>query len=255
MLLTVLFAMLVWWSGTGLVMLLVRGPAHSRVGQLAALAVLGISLGAVDASLGTASVAATVTGFLAAVVIWGVLEYAHLAGWLTGPEKRVCPPELAGWQRFWRALQVGLYHDLAILVLVGLLWLVVAGQPNPVAAWTFTVLWVMRWSAKLNLYLGVANFDQRLVPERMRYMGSYMRRRELNGLFPLSILAGLGLVWLALSVAGQPGTEPYLRTGGVLAGTLAALGVLEHVLMMLPLRDSRLWQWVMPDRLNHVEGS
>ena len=45
--------------------------------------------------------------------------------------------------------------------MVALTW----GGANQVGTWTFLVLWVMRLSAKLNVFLGVPNLTER-VPAR-----------------------------------------------------------------------------------------
>lgn len=238
-----LFALTFWWGGTALVWLLVRrsrspGPAAWMLPVAG-----GISLGVIHGVSPLSSTAASVIGFAAALILWGVLETAHLLGVLTGPEKRFCPAQLPFLERFRRGINVGLYHDLAILLAVAVLWLLSWEAANPAAAWAFTVLWLMRWSAKLNLFLGVSNFDPGLMPERMRYMASYMQRRALNPLFPLSLGLGVLAAVLAAVVALNPAEAAGARAAATLAGTLAALGVVEHVLMMLPVRDSQLWRW------------
>lgn len=247
MLLTALFAAVVWWVGTGLVALVVRRSKAGPAVLLQMLVMLVFSVAVVVVSASTITAASALTAFVASVVIWGSLELAHLVGWLTGPEKQPCPDSLSGWPRFVRAVQVGLYHDLLILAVAALLWLLVWQEPNQVAAATFTVLWLMRWSAKLNLYLGVANFDSALVPDRMQYMASYMRQRALNPLFPISLLIGCIAVWFFTS-GSLSQQSAHLQTSGMLLGTLAALGVIEHALLMLPLRDSRLWRWVLVEK-------
>jgi putative photosynthetic complex assembly protein 2 len=53
-----------------------------------------------------------------------------------------------------------LWHELGILavglVIVAITW----NAPNQVGTGTFVVLWVMRTSAKLNLFLGVRNLSE-----------------------------------------------------------------------------------------------
>ncbi len=58
---------------------------------------------------------------------------------------------------------------------------------NPVGLWTFTVLWLMRWSAKLNVFLGVPNLNGDWLPAHLGFLQSYMGRRSMNHLFPLSV--------------------------------------------------------------------
>jgi putative photosynthetic complex assembly protein 2 len=55
-------------------------------------------------------------------------------------------------------------------------WLIAAHhlgrQPNQVGTGTFAVLWVMRISAKLNLFLGVRNLSEELLPPHLAYLGA-----------------------------------------------------------------------------------
>ncbi len=243
MLILGLFALTLWWGGTALVWLLVRRTQAPGAAVWMLPVAGGMSLGVIHGVSPLSSVAASVIGFSAALVLWGALETAHLLGFLTGPEKRFCPAQLPLLERFRRGINVGLYHDLSILLALAVLWVLSWQGANPAAAWAFTVLWLMRWSAKLNLFLGVSNFDTGLMPERMRYMASYMQRRALNPLFPLSLGLGLLAAVLAAVTALNPAELAGLRAAATLAGTLAALGVIEHALMMLPVRDSQLWRW------------
>ena len=245
MLFTALFAAAIWWIGTGLVVLVVRRSELGIAALLQIIVLVNVSFFGLAFSASDATASGAFIAFVSAVCLWGILELAHLLGWLTGPEKSACPDGVVGWSRFLRAVQVGLYHDLLIVAAAVALWVLVWNEPNKVSAYSFTVLWLMRWSAKLNLFLGVANFDSALVPERMQYMASYMRQRSLNPLFPVSVIIGCFAVW-TFAVGALTHTSEHLQTSGMLLGTLAALGVLEHLLLMLPLRDSRLWRWAMP---------
>ncbi|MEM1435120.1 MAG: putative photosynthetic complex assembly protein PuhE [Pseudomonadota bacterium] len=239
------YALVLWWGGTALVWLLVRHRERPWASLWLLPLAGGLSLGVIDAAGAVPSVAASMLSFLGAIVLWGVLEAAHLYGWLTGPEKAPCPQRVTHLERFRRGINVGLHHDLGILVVVALLWTLLHDTPNPTAAWAFTVLWLMRWSAKLNLFLGVANFDAGLMPERMRYMASYMLQRTVNPLYPFSIAAGvLGTIYGALLLRSGLLSEAQYA-GVALTTSLLVLGLFEHVLMMLPLRDSHLWRWVL----------
>jgi len=102
----------------------------------------------------------------------------------------------------------------------------------------------MRWSAKLNLYLGVSNFNEHWLPERSRYLVSYMRKRRMNYLFPVSITLGTAGTALLLRAAIGAGDD-FGRLGNTLVCSLLALAVLEHWFLVLPLRDSALWQWAI----------
>ncbi len=242
MMLPLATAVLLWWSTTGLLLYLVRLPERThRTSLVAATFTLGIAFACFELSLTRSGAGAAYLGFFSAVLLWGWLEMSYLMGFLTGSEREPCPPELSGWRRFVRAVSVGIYHELAVIA-VGVTLIVASAQgSNSVAAWTFGILWFMRWSAKLNLYLGVANLNDDLLPERLRYMVSYMARRPMNGLFPVSVSLGTLLVAyhaLAFANAGDPAAA----TGAALLMSIAALGVLEHWLLVLPVQDSALWR-------------
>jgi putative photosynthetic complex assembly protein 2 len=131
--------------------------------------------------------------------------------------------------------------------MVAVLFLLSWQQPNQTALWTFTVLWLMRWSSKLNLVLGVRNYNQSWLPEHLAYVHSYIPRRVLNPLFPVSVVVG-GVVTFLLFNAAMQTPELGLMIGLTLAGAIAALGTLEHLFLMAPLRDAALWDWAAPDR-------
>jgi putative photosynthetic complex assembly protein 2 len=244
--LPVLFALFLWWFSTGLVLMLdgLR-PAATRwslgiASALAALAVWGIHGAArID------SVWAAYAGFVLAIVVWGWQELAFLTGWITGTRRRACAPGATGFRRFAQAVEAIVWHELSIaaagLAVIAASW----GGPNQTAAWTFLVLWVMRVSAKLNLFLGVRNTGAELLPDRLRYLESYFAQRPMNLLFPVSVTAATVVTVLIIQRALGPHETPATSAGLMLAGGLLALAVVEHWMMVLPVRVSALWEWAM----------
>ena len=91
-----------------------------------------------------------------------------------------------------------IHHELAIAATAILLFAVTWGQPNQAAPLTFLLLFVLRLSAKFNLYLGVPNLSDEVFPEHLAYLKSYFRKARCNALFPFSILLGSGLDRLGL---------------------------------------------------------
>ena len=89
-----------------------------------------------------------------------------------------------------------LWHELGIVVVGVAIVLVTWGQPNQVATQTFLVLWVMRTSAKLNLFLGVRNLSEEFLPPHLAYLQSFFRRRPMNALLPFSVLGAGGVLTL-----------------------------------------------------------
>ncbi len=237
-------ALLLWWAGTGLVIVLDRLPADTRgwsfaaMSLLATAATLGIALSRDDVRVGSAYVA-----FVCAILVWGWHELAFLSGWLTGPRQRAVTPDASGWRRLSEALGVLLWHELALLATMAALWWWLAQSGNRTAAWTFTLLYAMRVSAKVNLYLGVRNLALEFLPPHLQYLGSYFRRRRFNALMPLSLLGG-GITVGALLV-GAARTTAGLQAMHLLLASLLVLALLEHLMMVLPLEPSALWRWAL----------
>jgi putative photosynthetic complex assembly protein 2 len=239
--------MFIWWFSTGALLILVRLRSSSHALSLALGAlVVGGAFAAIEHSLSLPGVEGVWIGFVAAVLIWGWLEMAYLMGVLTGPVQTACPAGLNGWPRFLRAVNVGLYQEFLVIIAGGVLVILASGSVNPVAGWTFATLWFMRWSAKLNLFLGVPNVDSGLVPERLRYTVSYMAKAPMNWLFPLSITLGTSMVLYHAAAAYQsaPGTAAHSMS--IVLAMLTGLGVIEHWFLVLPLKDSALWRWFLP---------
>lgn len=115
------------------------------------------------------------------------------------------------------------------------------GQPNQVAAWTFGVLWLMRLSAKLNVFLGVRNLNEQFLPEHLRYMHSYFRQRPSNGLFRVSVIAVTALAAAAWHSAVAQSSGPFEVTACSFVAMLLSLALLEHWFMVLPLPSEKLW--------------
>jgi len=252
-------AVLGWWLGTGIILWLNHLPRHTlRWSLAAATALLLLALAALPSLSQDTSGRGLALAFVAALVIWGWLELSYLSGLVTGPRRGPCPPAASTWQRFCLGVQTTLYHELLMLALVATTFALTRDAPNRVTAWCCVILWLLRWSAKLNLFLGVVNYNQEWLPEHLHYLGSYTRRRSMNLLFPLSV--GLGtVVATALITHGLHGADQFERSSHALVGALLALAVLEHWFLMLPLRDSALWQWALRKKLDNLstksEGS
>jgi putative photosynthetic complex assembly protein 2 len=239
-----LFAVLVWWAGTGVVLLLDRLPRASAAVTFTGATVLALgALACIGHTADDSGVRAAYGGFACAMVLWGWHELAFLSGWVTGPRRQDGTPGASGWRRLSEAVQVLLWHELALLVTVVALWVWIGGRANPVAPWTFTLLYAMRVSAKLNLYLGVRNLALDFLPERLGYLGSYFRRRRFNALMPWSLVLG---VLCALWILGDLElAQPGARAARLLLASTLALALVEHLMMVLPLQPSLLWRWAL----------
>jgi putative photosynthetic complex assembly protein 2 len=240
------FAVFVWWFSTGLILLLDSLPRTTFRWSLVISSAL--ALGALVGLAHTAdqtTTAGAYCAFTCALLVWGWHELSFLTGWITGPRKQASPPGTAGWTRFVHAVQAILWHELAIigmgLAIVAITW----QQPNQIGTWTFLVLWVMRTSAKLNLFLGVRNLSEEFLPAHLKYLQSFFRRRAMNLLFPFAVTAATVVAALMVAAATDPATPAPLSAGLMLVTTMLGAAILEHWLLVLPLPATALWKWAM----------
>ena len=243
-LLPVAFTLLTWWATT---LLMLRRSTRARLRCPVTLA--GISVIALAGLAGMvllrdqATELAAYGAFVSGLAVWAWLELTYFLGWITGPRPEACPPSLTTARRFIYGIKTSLYHELSIVLAALLILAINHGAVNQVGMWTFMILWLMRWSAKLNIFLGVRNLHHEFWPEHLQYLGSYVREAGMNPLFPWSMLgAAIGLAWLINGAfSAQPGSMEY--TGGLILATLLALAALEHVFLVIRVPDAVLWRW------------
>lgn len=242
--LPLLVAIFVWWLSTGVILYL-DGLGRSSFRWSMA----GASLLSVVAFWGlyVTSTWDTPSGaylaFLAALMIWGWNEMAFLMGYLSGPRRTPCPPDSNGFQRFKHASETIMDHELGILASAVLIGVVTWDAPNQFGLWTFAILWIMRLSTKINIFLGAPNIPDEFLPAHLSYLASYFRRRPMNGLFPIAITSATLFTAFLVHMAIGAEAASLQRTGYVLLTTLMALAVLEHWLLYVPLSATRLWGW------------
>lgn len=240
---------LLWWFSTGAILYVEGLPRRTHRWSLAAagLAAIG-ALAVIGQTAGEASVAHAYLAFVSTLLVWGWIELAFLTGTIVGPRREPCPPDAAGWRRFRLASAAIIDHEIALaaagLAILVLVW----GAANPVALWTFAVLWTMRLSAKLNIFLGAPNIAEAFLPAHLGYLATYFRRRPLNALMPVSVTAATVVLVLMAVAMTDPAAGPFERTALMLAGSLLALAILEHWLMFLPIPPTLLWTWGLESR-------
>lgn len=239
-----LFALLMWFIGTAAVVWLDSRARHTFATSLTLVGIISIgATGVVWATAGDTSVAGAYMGFAAAILIWGWHEMSFLMGAIAGPNREPCPPGATGWARFAAATRTVLHHELAIAATVCLLAALTWGQPNQTAPLTVLLLFGMRLSAKFNLYFGVPNLSDEVFPAHLAYLKSYFRKRRLNALFPVSIVAGSAIAaWAWITAEAAPADSGASACATLIAG-LAVLGVVEHLFLVLPLRDAAMFRW------------
>ncbi len=239
-----LYCLFVWWFSTGLIVLLNNLPRHTfKVSFSAFTAIAGVSLYRLAAGSNDVSVTGAYAAFTYAVLVWGWHEMAFFMGFTTGPRKTACPNNCHGRAHFGHGVQACIDHELAILGTgVAVFW-ATWGAPNHVGLWTFMILWGMRLSAKLNVYLGVLNLGEAFLPKHLKYLLSFMSHRRMNWLMPFSLVGGSIITFAMVVRALAPGISAFNTAGLTFLITMMALGVLEHAMLVAPLPFTVLWSW------------
>ncbi|WP_462321750.1 putative photosynthetic complex assembly protein PuhE [Halochromatium sp.] len=251
------YALFLWWFSTGVILYLNGLPRRTYpVSLIAATALMVALVVLIYLVRDHDDLWGAYLGFTAGVLVWGWLEMVYFMGLVTGPHKQACPPGCTGWRRFRLALGASIYHELLLLLIAALLIAVTWGAANQLGTWTFVILWLMRWSAKLNLFLGVPNLNEDWLPEHVRFITSYLRKRPMNLLFPISVSVATVVMSLLVEAALELPAEGFAGVSLILAATLLALAILEHWFLVLPLADGALWRWVTTsgDRESTTDG-
>ena len=249
----ILITVFAWWFSTGLILLLLRLPRRIHLGVLvgfAGIALLGFWGLIISADHQTP--AGIYAGFFCTLLIWGWHETSFLMGKVTGPRPKACPAGVKGWRRFGYATATLIYHEIALfftlIVIAALTW----QSANQIGLWIFSLLFAMRLSAKFNIFLGVPNLTEAFFPPHLEHLKSYLPKRMMNWLMPISLLASAALIiwlWSALQQSTPDSGQALAMT---ILITLACLGMLEHVFMITPLPDAALWRWALPAQPAHA---
>lgn len=245
-----LVALFLWWFSTGAILAAVRhadraGPSARLRAVLWGLPLAGLGGFGFWWTLTDSTLFGTYVAFLSALALWGWVELAFLAGIITGPNGHALPPKTPEWERFIRAWGTIAYHELLLVFVLVAMIIAARGAENLFGLLTFSILFVARISAKLNLYLGVSKINTEFIPGHLTHLESHFRSARMNWLFPISItaLSFATACWLERII----GATPAEGVGFALLATLTALALLEHWFLVLPLPDERLWRWMLPD--------
>ena len=245
--LPLLFATVLWFVATGFVLWLDKLPSHTwPVSITLASVASGFAMGGIIATAEETSAWAAYVAFACALVLWGWHELSFLMGFVTGPNRNPCPPDARGWRRFRLAAATLIYHEVAMFVCVLVMAAATWGKPNQTATLTFLLLFVMRLSAKFNIFAGVPHLSTEMMPDHMRYLASYFRIAPPRWIFILSV-SGIAVLaaWLAdLALSSRGG----IATGYALAFALVALAFLEHGFLVVPWQDTAIFRWAMPEQ-------
>ncbi|MBL0943671.1 MAG: DUF3623 domain-containing protein [Hydrogenophaga sp.] len=250
----VLYVLLLWWFSTGLILYLNGLPRWTfKWTLIGASFFLFLGFVCLYASRDDLRITGAYLGFTGALLVWAWQEVAFVLGAVTGSRRQPLPAGARGWRRVVLAWRTVWHHELALLLLGAGVLLITWGAPNPSGWWTYGVLYVMRQSAKINLFLGVRNLAESFLPPHLAYLQSYFRRggnRFMHGSLLLGGLGAVALWWQAL----HPGTGPFEASSYTFAAMLLTLAVLEHLFMVLPIPSDGLWAWGLRSRTGGDES-
>lgn len=237
------FVVLLWWCSTVVLLYRCGKPKQTYNATLygtmlaAAIGVLLIAF-----SRDEAGIVGAYAGFTGALAIWAFHETSYLLGFITGPRPEACPDGASISERFKYGVKASLYHELAIIVTAIGIGAISWQSPDQTGLMTFVILWLMRWSVKVNIFLGVRNLHHEFWPTHLQYLQSYARTRSMNAWFPVSIALALTVAYLLFTAATAIDASIADRTSAVLLLSILLLATLEHVLLMLPVPDAVLWR-------------
>ncbi|MEO0501661.1 MAG: putative photosynthetic complex assembly protein PuhE [Pseudomonadota bacterium] len=242
----------VWFVSTGVVAALshrLRQSFGQALVTAGICAVGGLSL--VVFTSGSTEVWAIYASFGGGLLIWSWHEIAFLTGAVAGTHREPCPRGARGWQRFSHATMALIHHELALAMTAGLLLSLAAVTANPTGAYTFALLLIFRLASKLNVYHGVPNMSDELLPGHLDYLKSYFGPKRLSPMLLFSIIAIGGLVGY-FAVAATTATTAGAVVQNALLCCLSMLAALEHIFLVIPFRESALWQWALDRRTDRT---
>jgi putative photosynthetic complex assembly protein 2 len=244
-----LYAVLVWYFSTGVILYLDGLPRHTfRWSMAGATALLLVAFHGLAASRDDTSVTGAYTAFTCGLLAWIWQETSFYLGYITGPRTQFHRRTATGWRHFWHAVQAVLYHELAIVASLVVIIAITHGGANQFGLWTFLVLWIMQLSAKLNVFLGVRNLSEEFIPEHLAFVRAFLTRRPMNPFFPVAVTVASVVTFVFITRANAADAGSMSGTGYAFLATMMALAVIEHWFLILPLPFAALWRWWLRSR-------
>jgi putative photosynthetic complex assembly protein 2 len=245
----ILYALFLWWFSTGIVLYLDGLPTRTfRWSMLGATILLAVSLRYLATGNSDMTVSGAYAAFTFGLLAWAWQEISFYMGMVTGLRTQACPKGCSGWRHFGHAIRVSLFHEISIFITAYIVFSLVWPGTNHIGLWTFVVLWWMHQSARLNVFLGVRNLSEEFLPEHMAFLKSFLTKKPMNLLFPVSVTVSTVVAVVLFQKASQPTATPFELTGYMFLGTLLTLAILEHWFLVLPLPATALWTWSLKSR-------
>jgi putative photosynthetic complex assembly protein 2 len=249
----ILFVLFTWWFSTGVVIYMNNMPSRNfRWTVSAATALLPICLASLYELRVYTTPSAAYWSFTYGLIAWAWTQLTFYTGFITGPRQTACEQDCGGVRHFWHAIETCLYHELLAIGVGVAIFAVSYGGGNWCGAWTYAILWIMHSSAKINAVLGIRNLNEEFFPSHLKYLRSFLRERPINALFPFSVTGGTIAAVILFQNAAHA-VAPFGFLNAVFLGTMMALAVLEHWLLILPIPAAALWGWGLSSKEESVE--
>ncbi len=247
--LPVLFVLFIWWFSTGAVIYLNNLPKHTyKWSFLGATFVLVASIYGLIVTSQSDTVASAYLSFTFGLLAWAWTQFTFYTGLITGPRTTPCPSSCKGSRHFWHAVETSMYHEITAALLGVVICFSTMSGKNHVGSWTYTIIWLMHSSAKINAVLGVRNLNDHFFPEQLRYLSSFLKKRPMNLLFPVSITVSTVAIAVLVHKAMALQNDPFELLAFTFYIVILALGILEHWFLVLPIPAEALWNWSVKAR-------
>lgn len=248
-LLAVFGTLFVWWASTGSIIYLAGLPQRTHKWTLgAATLILIASCAGLYLTRNDTSVQGALLAFVCGIGAWSWLEVSYYTGYVTGMRIPPCAEQCSGWRHFVHAIQANMWHELAALALGALSIALTWDGANPFGRWAVLILLWMHESARLNIFLGVPNLGPEALPAHLMHQRHFFTQKPMNVFFPFAVTVSTAVTVWVIGQALAPDATPFWRVGCAAAGTLMALAVLEHWLLVLPIPSAQLWNWGLKSR-------
>lgn len=245
---------ILWFVSTGLVAMLNHRLRQSFGRALIIAGICGIGgLSLLVLTSQLTAIWAVYASFVGGLMIWSWHEISFLTGAVAGSHRNPLPEGTTGWQRFSLATMALIHHEIALAMTAVLLLSLGVVTANPTGAYAFALLLIFRLMSKLNIYRGVPNMSDELLPAHLDYLKTYFGPRKLRPMLVISITAILCMAGYFANLA-ITATSPNETARAALLCCLSLLAALEHVFLALPFRDSALWQWALTNRDQSTES-
>ncbi len=247
--LPVLFVLFIWWFSTGAVIYLNNLPKHTyKWSFLGATFVLIASIFGLTVTSQSDTLASAYLSFTFGLLAWAWTQFTFYTGMITGPRTTACPSSCKGSRHFWHAVETSMYHEITAALLGVVICFSTMYGKNHVGSWTYTIIWLMHSSAKINAVLGVRNLNDHFFPEQLHYLSSFLKRRPMNLLFPVSVTVSTVAIAILVDKAMTVKHDPFELLAFTFYIVILSLGLLEHWFLVLPIPAEALWNWSVKAR-------